>query len=90
MKAQSPDSRFRKTLNYSLAAFFLIVRPLNQTEQCRPYRESSEGGMGVYPLPAEPGRLSLDLFLVSIPILTPPIPCVYAAITSCPHYGALK
>jgi hypothetical protein len=57
MKAQSPGLTFSQELNYSLAAC-LIVRPLNQTQQCRP-QKSQARGMGVYPLPAEPGGSAL-------------------------------
>ena len=51
MKAQSPDSRFRKTLNYSLAAF-LIVMILSQTHRPDnedPTRRSGPDGPGDQP-----------------------------------------
>ena len=82
MKAQSPRLTFSQELHYSLAAC-MIVRPLNQTQQCRPGRESSEGEWGLF-IPRRTGRLSPDLSLVSIAILTLPTPCANAAIEICP------
>jgi len=87
MKAQSPDSRFRKTLNYSLTAYFLDCQTLESDPTMQTLSRVKRGGTRVYPLPAEPGGSALT-FLVSIVILTPPIPlwsCGYFE----PHQGAL-
>ena len=58
MKAQSPDSRFRKKLNYSLTAFFDCQTP-NSDPTMKTPGQSSEGDWGLIS-PRRTGRLSPD------------------------------